>query len=80
MSRIKGRGKDAGLTSLERDVKRAMAVLDKALPKSGSDPADRTAMRAAALPVILAELLALDYRDDGPYAEQFSDMHHAPRR
>jgi hypothetical protein len=78
---MRGKDKDAGLTSLERDVKRAMAVLDKALPLHSSGPnTDRTAMRAAALPVILAELLALDYRDDGPYAEQFSDMHHVPRR
>lgn len=63
---------DAGLTSLEGDVRRAMAVLDKALSREGNDP-DRTALRAAALPVILTELLAFDYRDDGPYAEQFPE-------
>jgi hypothetical protein len=54
------------LTAMEHDTRRALAVLDRAIPADGTQAtAD---LRAAAFPELLRDLLDNTYESDGPYA------------
>ena len=62
------------LTTLETETRRALAVLDRALPPDhGRDTADWRALRAAVLPVLVRELLEHRLRHRRP-------LHHRPER
>lgn len=50
------------MTGMEREARRALAA--------DGDSQDRIALRAALLPLLVAELLDIDYDSDGPYEGQ----------